>query len=93
MLIPFIEIPNDDKGTAKTLVEFLDLSGQWHEGHDIEDSGALSQLWYRGVSQKHDELLPIWWGQTGGKEATAGARNGFTIPHGRSSVSAITQSD
>jgi len=58
MPIPFIEIPNGDKGTAKTLVEFLNLSGQWHEGHDIEGSGALSQLWYRGVSQKYDKLLP-----------------------------------
>jgi FRG domain len=58
MPVPFIEVPANDIGPAKKLTEFLNISGQWHESHDSEGSGALSQLWYRGVNQNHGNLLP-----------------------------------
>ena len=58
MPVPFIEVPANDEGTAKNLIEFLNISGQWHESQDIKDSGALSQLWYRGVNQNYGNLLP-----------------------------------
>ena len=58
MPIPYIEVPSTQKRPVKTLVGYLDESGKWHADHDQKGSGALSQLWYRGVSQDYGNLCP-----------------------------------
>ena len=49
-----------DGGNVKRLGEFLERVATWQKKHEPEkdDDGFLSQLWYRGVKEKHEYQVP-----------------------------------
>jgi len=56
--IPVIKTPTPSGGAVDSLADFLKVSGDWHSKHSEPDTGMLSNLWYRGVSEPFDSQAP-----------------------------------
>jgi hypothetical protein len=56
--IPVIKTPPPSGGAVESLSDFLKASGDWHNKYSEPDTGMLSNLWYRGVSEPFDYQAP-----------------------------------
>jgi hypothetical protein len=55
---PVINTPPPSGKPVKSVADFLRVSGKWHNNHSEPDTGMLSNLWYRGVSESFDCQAP-----------------------------------